>query len=301
MFEYLMPLLLMRAYPGTLLETSCRNALRRQIDYGEERGVPWGISESAFNFVDRQNQYQYKAFGVPGLGLKRGLADHLVVAPYATALAVLIDPRAAAKNLRALSRLGLEGRFGDYDAIDFSEAGRVDLASSDSSPQADGGVVVRTYMADYLKAHPVSDAALHKEYDQIKSQIGDKEYKVRHILVENEADAKEIIVALQKGEKFEKLAERSKDTGSKVNGGDLDWNAPANFVKPFSDAMIVLPKGKFTTTPVQTQFGWHVIEVDDIREAKVRPFDEVKPQLAQRMQGQVVDAYLKDLRAKNGL
>ncbi len=162
-------------------------------------------------------------------------------------------------------------------------------------------VMVRTYMADYLKAHPVSDAALHKEYDAIKSQIGDKEYKVRHILVENEADAKEIIVALQKGEKFEKLAERSKDTGSKVNGGDLDWNAPANFVKPFSDAMIALPKGKFTTVPVQSQFGWHVIEVDDIRDAKVPPFDEVKPQLAQRMQGQVVDAYLKDLRAKNGM
>ena len=162
-------------------------------------------------------------------------------------------------------------------------------------------VVVRTYMADYLKQHPVSDEALHKEYDAIKSQIGDKEYKVRHILVEKEDDAKEIIVALQKGEKFEKLAERSKDTGSKVNGGDLDWNAPANFVKPFSDAMVALPKGKFTTVPVQTQFGWHVIEVDDIREAKVPPFDEVKPQLAQRMQGQVVDAYLKDLRAKNGM
>ncbi|HEY1458891.1 MAG TPA: peptidyl-prolyl cis-trans isomerase [Casimicrobiaceae bacterium] len=162
-------------------------------------------------------------------------------------------------------------------------------------------VIVRSYMAEYLKAHPVSDEALHKEYDQIKAQIGDKEYKVRHILVENEADAKEIIAALQKGEKFEKLAERSKDTGSKVNGGDLDWNAPANFVKPFSDAMVALPKGKFTTTPVQTQFGWHVIEVDDIRDAKVPPFDDVKPQLAQRMQGQVVDAYLKDLRAKNGL
>ena len=162
-------------------------------------------------------------------------------------------------------------------------------------------VIVRTYMADYLKAHPVSDAALRKEYDAIKSQIGDKEYKVRHILVEKEDEAKEIIVALQKGEKFEKLAERSKDTGSKVNGGDLDWNAPANFVKPFSDAMVALPKGKFTTTPVQSQFGWHVIEVDDIRDAKVPPFDEVKPQLAQRMQGQVVDAYLKDLRAKNGM
>jgi peptidyl-prolyl cis-trans isomerase C len=162
-------------------------------------------------------------------------------------------------------------------------------------------VMVRSFMADYLKAHPVSDEALHKEYDTIKAQMGDKEYKVRHILVDNEADAKDIIVQLQKGEKFEKLAERSKDTGSKANGGDLDWNAPANFVKPFSDAMIALPKGKFTTVPVQTQFGWHVIEVDDIRDAKIPPFDEVKPQLAQRMQGQVVDAYLKDLRAKNGL
>jgi peptidyl-prolyl cis-trans isomerase C len=162
-------------------------------------------------------------------------------------------------------------------------------------------VLVRAYMADYLKAHPVSDAALHKEYDQIKSQIGDKEYKVRHILVDKEDEAKEIIVALQKGEKFDKLAERSKDTGSKINGGDLDWNAPANFVKPFSDAMVALPKGKFTTTPVQTQFGWHVIQVDEIRDAKVPSFEEVKPQLAQRMQGQVVDTYLKELRAKNGM
>ena len=162
-------------------------------------------------------------------------------------------------------------------------------------------VMVRAYMADYLKAHPVSDAALRKEYDQIKAQIGDKEYKVRHILVDKEDEAKEIIVALQKGEKFDKLAERSKDTGSKINGGDLDWNAPANFVKPFSDAMVALPKGKFTTTPVQTQFGWHVIQVDEIRDAKVPSFDEVKPQLAQRMQGQVVDTYLKELRAKNGM
>jgi peptidyl-prolyl cis-trans isomerase C len=162
-------------------------------------------------------------------------------------------------------------------------------------------VLVRAFMADYLKAHPVPEDQMRKEYDVIKGQIGDKEYKVRHILVDNEADAKEIIAALQKGEKFEKLAERSKDTGSKINGGDLDWNAPANFVKPFADAMVALPKGKFTTTPVQTQFGWHVIEVDDIRDAKVPPYDEVKPQLAQRMQGKEVEQYLKDLRAKNGL
>jgi peptidyl-prolyl cis-trans isomerase C len=162
-------------------------------------------------------------------------------------------------------------------------------------------VLVRAFMAEYLKAHPVPEDQLHKEYDVIKGQIGDKEYKVRHILVDSEGDAKEIIAALQKGEKFEKLAERSKDTGSKINGGDLDWNAPANFVKPFSDAMVALQKGKFTTTPVQTQFGWHVIQLDDIRDAKVPPYEEVKPQLAQRMQGKVVEAYLKDLRAKNGL
>ena len=162
-------------------------------------------------------------------------------------------------------------------------------------------VLVRAYVGDWLKANPVSDAALHKEYDAIKAQMGDKEYKVRHILVEKEDDAKEIIVALQKGEKFEKLAERSKDPGSKANGGDLDWNAPGNFVKPFSDAMVKLPKGKFTTVPVQTQFGWHVIEVDDIRDAKVPSFDEVKPQLTQRMQGQALDIYFKDLRAKNGM
>ena len=162
-------------------------------------------------------------------------------------------------------------------------------------------VLVRAYVGDWLKANPISDALLHKEYDAIKAQMGDKEYKVRHILVEKEDEAKEIITALQKGEKFEKLAERSKDPGSKANGGDLDWNAPGNFVKPFSDAMVKLPKGKFTTVPVQTQFGWHVIEVTDVRDAKIPSFEEVKPQLQQRAQGQQLDAYFRELRAKNGL
>ena len=162
-------------------------------------------------------------------------------------------------------------------------------------------VLVRAFVSEWVKENPISDAALRKEYDVIKSQIGDREYKVRHILVEKEDEAKEIIVALQKGDKFEKLAERSKDPGSKDKGGDLDWNAPANFVKPFADAMVATPKGKFTAQPVQTQFGWHVIMVEEIREAKVPGFDEVKPQLMQRMQGQVLDAYFRDLRAKNGV
>ena len=124
---------------------------------------------------------------------------------------------------------------------------------------------------------------------------------MRHILVEKEADAKDIIAALQKGEKFEKLAERSKDPGSKDKGGDLDWNAPGNFVKPFSDAMVATPKGKFTPKPVQTQFGWHVIMVEDVRDAKIPTFEEVKPQLLQRMQAQMLDQYFKELRAKNGI
>ena len=162
-------------------------------------------------------------------------------------------------------------------------------------------VLVRTYVSEWIRENPIPDAALRKEYDVIKSQIGDREYKVRHILVEKEDDAKDIIASLQKGEKFEKLAERSKDPGSKDKGGDLDWNAPGNFVKPFSDAMVATPKGKFTTQPVQTQFGWHVILIEDIREAKVPSFEEVKPQLAQRMQAQILDRYFKELRAKNGV
>jgi peptidyl-prolyl cis-trans isomerase C len=163
-------------------------------------------------------------------------------------------------------------------------------------------VLVRAYVTDWIKKNPVPESDLKKEYEAIKGQIGDKEYKVRHILVEKEDEAKEIIGELQKGAKFDELAKsRSKDPGSKEKGGDLDWNAPANFVKPFGDAMKTTPKGKFTPQPVQTQFGWHVIEVDDVRDAKVPGFEEVKPQLQQRMQAQWLDRYFKDLRAKNGV
>ena len=119
MFEYLMPQLLLRNYPGTLLDQSCRASVRRQIDYGKDHRVPWGISEAAYSLTDRAGNYQYKAFGVPGLGLKRGLADELVVAPYATALAGLIDPAAAASNLEQLAKQGLDGRYGFYESIDY--------------------------------------------------------------------------------------------------------------------------------------------------------------------------------------
>ncbi len=119
MFEYLMPLLVMRSFPGTLLDQSCRASTVRQMDYGRRRKVPWGISESAYPLTDRAGTYQYKAFGVPGLGLSRGLDEDLVVAPYATALASLVDPGAAADNLEHLTREGGEGRFGYYESIEY--------------------------------------------------------------------------------------------------------------------------------------------------------------------------------------
>jgi cyclic beta-1,2-glucan synthetase len=120
MFEYLMPLLMLRSHPETLLENTCRAAVRAQILYGRRQRVPWGISESAYHVVDPHGSYQYKAFGVPGLGLKRGLAEDLVVAPYATALATLVDPAAAAANFRRLSREGATGPFGFDEALDYT-------------------------------------------------------------------------------------------------------------------------------------------------------------------------------------
>jgi len=142
LFEYLMPLLVMRTYPNTLLDESCRLAIRRQMDYAAECGVPWGISESAYNLVDRDGNYQYKAFGVPGLGLKRGLGDDIVVAPYATALASMIDPAASSANLRRLAAAGLEGEYGFFDAIDYTRR-----ETDDDAPSA--GVVVPTYLAHH--------------------------------------------------------------------------------------------------------------------------------------------------------
>lgn len=159
-------------------------------------------------------------------------------------------------------------------------------------------VLVRAYIQDYLKSHPASDDALKAEYDKIKSQMGDKEYKARHILVEKESEAKDIIAKLKKGEKFEKLAEKSKDPGSKANGGDLGWAPPANYVQPFSDAMVKLQKGKYTTEPVQSQFGWHVIQLEDVREMKAPGFDEVKNNLRQRLQQSQIDKMISDLKAK---
>ena len=159
-------------------------------------------------------------------------------------------------------------------------------------------ILIRAYLQDYIKNNPLGDDVLKAEYEKIKSQMGDKEYHARHILVEKEAEAKDIIAKLKKGEKFEKLAEKSKDPGSKAKGGDLGWAAPANFVPEFSAAMTKLQKGQYTTEPVKSQFGYHIIKLEDSRTMQAPPFDEVKQNLRQRAQQQQIDKMISDLRAK---
>jgi len=158
--------------------------------------------------------------------------------------------------------------------------------------------LVQALVQDHLKTHPVKDEEMLVEYNKVKASRGDKEYKARHILVDKDTEANEIIAQLKKGSKFEDLAKQSKDPGSKEKGGDLDWNPPSTFVKPFSEALTKLEKGKYTETPVQTQFGWHVIQLDDVRTAQFPAFDTVRQQLLTRMQEQEVQKFVGELRSK---
>jgi len=182
------------------------------------------------------------------------------------------------------------------------EANKKGLAkSADTVSQielARANILAQAYRMDFFKTHPVGEDALKAEFEKVKAQMGDKEYKSRHILLATEAEAKDIIEKLKKGDKFEELAKASKDPGSKDNGGDLDWNSPGGFVQPFSEAMVKLEKGKFTEAPVQSQFGWHVIRLEDVRQAKFPDFNEVKPGLQQRMQEAMFEKAIVDLRAK---
>ena len=160
-------------------------------------------------------------------------------------------------------------------------------------------ILFRAYIEDYVRSNPVNDDALKKEYERIKPQLPAKEYRAHHILVDKEDEAKGLIAQIKKGGNFEKLAsEKSKDQGSKGKGGDLDWSPAERYVKPFADALSKLKKGQITDPPVQTQFGWHVIRLDDERATKVPSFDEAKPELAQLMQRQLLQKAVADLRAK---
>jgi peptidyl-prolyl cis-trans isomerase C len=158
-------------------------------------------------------------------------------------------------------------------------------------------ILIRELFADYQKTNPVTDAEIKAEYDKFAAANGGKEYKARHILVEKEDEAKKIIADLKKGQKFEDIAKKqSKDPGSGANGGDLDWATPSSYVPEFAEAMIKLKKGETTQVPVKSQFGWHVIRVDDTREAQLPKFEDVKPQIAQQLQQQKLAQFQENLR-----
>jgi peptidyl-prolyl cis-trans isomerase C len=156
--------------------------------------------------------------------------------------------------------------------------------------------LIQALMRDELGKSPITDAQVQAAYEEQKKASGSKEYKVRHILVETEVEAKDITAQLKKGAKFEDLAKKSKDPGSAQRGGELDWAGPGNYVKPFADAMVKLDKGQMTDAPVQSQFGWHVIRVDDIREAQFPPLDQVAPQIREALQQQRLAAFAEQLR-----
>jgi peptidyl-prolyl cis-trans isomerase C len=160
-------------------------------------------------------------------------------------------------------------------------------------------IIINAMLADYIKKNPVKDADIKAEYDKAKAtQSGRKEYHARHILVATEDEAKGIITKLKGGAKFEDLAKASKDPGSAANGGDLGWADPEGFVPEFSKAMTSLQKGAITDTPVKTQYGYHVIKLEDTRAIQIPPLEEVKQQVAEQIQQRKLAAFREQLMAK---
>ena len=160
-------------------------------------------------------------------------------------------------------------------------------------------ILIRELFADYQKKNPVSDAEIQAEYDKFVAANSGKEYKASHILVEKEEEAKAIIASIKQGAKFEDIAKKqSKDPGSGARGGDLDWANPNSYVSEFTEAMLKLKKGEMTAEPVKSQFGWHIIRLDDERQAQLPKLEEVKPQIAQQLQQQKLGQFQEDLRTK---
>jgi peptidyl-prolyl cis-trans isomerase C len=160
-------------------------------------------------------------------------------------------------------------------------------------------IMIRELFTDFQTKNPVTEADLKAEYDKFAAANGGKEFKARHILVEKEAEAVAIIASLKKGGKFEDIAKKqSKDAGSGAKGGDLDWANPGSYVPEFSEALSKLNKGQTTETPVKTQFGYHVIRVDDIRAAQLPAFADVKPEISKQLTQQKLTAFQEELRQK---
>jgi len=160
-------------------------------------------------------------------------------------------------------------------------------------------ILIRALFAAYQAKNPVTEADMKAEYDRYVAINAGKEYKARHILVEKEDQAKALLAQLKKGAKFEDLAKKSsKDPGSAVKGGELDWANPSSYVKEFSEALVALGKGKTTEAPVKSQFGFHIIRLDDVRDANMPKFDDVKPQISQHLTQQILAKYQEELRSK---
>jgi peptidyl-prolyl cis-trans isomerase C len=160
-------------------------------------------------------------------------------------------------------------------------------------------IIVGAYIRDWVRKHPVTDAEVQKEYERAKQQTGDKEYRARHILVETEGEAQGLIAELQKGAKFDELAEKhSKDSGTKERGGDLDWSLPSAYERQFSEAMTKLEKGKVTDAPVRTRYGYHVIRLDDVRPMNFPPLADLRPRIQQQLVQNRVQELIQGLRAK---
>lgn len=175
MFEYLMPMLVMPSYEGTLLDQTSHAAVARQIEYGHQLGIPWGVSESGYNVLDMQLNYQYRAFGVPGLGLKRGLGEDVVVAPYASALALMVAPEAASRNLQRLAVAGLAGRFGLYEAVDYTLA---------RLPRGQVSAIIRSFMAHHQGMSLLSLASVLLDRPMQKRFESDPQFQATTLLLQ---------------------------------------------------------------------------------------------------------------------
>jgi peptidyl-prolyl cis-trans isomerase C len=160
-------------------------------------------------------------------------------------------------------------------------------------------IIARAMVSDFIKKNPPSDAEIKAEYEKYKAQsTGTKEYRAHQLVFDKEEDAKNVIRKLKAGAKFEDMAKLSKDSSARMNGGDLDWAPPAKYPKPFADALVALQKGELTKTPVKTQFGYHVIRLDDTRTAKVATIEEIKPTISNWLTQKKLQAFQQELTKK---
>jgi len=168
---------------------------------------------------------------------------------------------------------------------------QAELASRDA--------VVTAYVRERLRKQPISEAEIQQEYERVRAQMGDKEYRARHILTDSDEQAKALIAELEKGAPFEELATKhSMDPGSRQRGGDLEWNVPQVFDRAFAEAMVKLDKGRYTKEPVRTRFGFHVIRLDDVRVTRFAPLAEVRQRIQQQLTQSRIDEAVRELRAK---